>query len=222
MTPGQSSEHRSLSEVQRWIEGPCQTIASPPALWPRPLSIGRILTSNSNHAYQPDHKPTTRACDQPHVFLIRYTNRLVRWLYSQRKGESMRPHLCMRVILVLVAASLPSSGLAAVDFDTQIIPVMTKAGCNSGACHGAAVGRGGFKLSLYGSDPALDYQAIVHELEGRRGQSQQAGIKPGTAQADSIAVARRRHTFRLGEPGCRAIPAVARFGCATDEPASTG
>jgi hypothetical protein len=56
----------------------------------------------------------------------------------------------------------------AIDFDTQVIPVLTKAGCNTGACHGAAAGRGGFRLSLYGSDPTADYQAIVHEHEGRR------------------------------------------------------
>ncbi|MFP6604185.1 MAG: DUF1549 domain-containing protein [Pirellulaceae bacterium] len=55
-----------------------------------------------------------------------------------------------------------------VHFDTQIVPVLTKAGCNAGACHGAAVGRGGFKLSLYGGDPAVDYDAIVRQVAGRR------------------------------------------------------
>ncbi len=55
-----------------------------------------------------------------------------------------------------------------VDFPTDIIPVLTKAGCNAGACHGAAIGRGGFRLSLYGGDPAFDYKSIVQELEGRR------------------------------------------------------
>jgi hypothetical protein len=55
-----------------------------------------------------------------------------------------------------------------VDFDTQIIPVLTKAGCNAGACHGATAGRGGFKLSLLGSDAAADYEAIAQAFEGRR------------------------------------------------------
>jgi len=57
---------------------------------------------------------------------------------------------------------------ATVEFDNAIIPILTKAGCNTGACHGAAVGRGGFKLSLYGGDPEFDYQSIVLDLEGRR------------------------------------------------------
>lgn len=54
------------------------------------------------------------------------------------------------------------------NFDAEIMPLLTKAGCNAGACHGAAAGRGGFHLSLLGSDPAADYKAIVQAMEGRR------------------------------------------------------
>lgn len=69
------------------------------------------------------------------------------------------------ITIILAGGDASPSGI---DFDTQIIPVLTKAGCNAGACHGAAAGRGEFRLSLYGGDPDLDYQSIVHELEGRR------------------------------------------------------
>ena len=55
-----------------------------------------------------------------------------------------------------------------VDFDTDVLPILTKAGCNAAACHGSAAGRGGFKLSLFGGDPGRDYDAIVHQFEGRR------------------------------------------------------
>jgi len=55
-----------------------------------------------------------------------------------------------------------------VHFDTEIVPLLTRAGCNSGACHGAAAGRGGFHLSLLGANPEADYEAIFHEFEGRR------------------------------------------------------
>jgi hypothetical protein len=55
-----------------------------------------------------------------------------------------------------------------VDFDTEIVPVLTVAGCNSGACHGSAAGRGGLKLSLLGSDPAVDHDALARADEGRR------------------------------------------------------
>ena len=68
------------------------------------------------------------------------------------------------VFILLLAAAPP----APVDFDTDVLSVLAKAGCNAGACHGAAAGRGGFKLSLFGGDPAADHRAIVRELEGRR------------------------------------------------------
>ena len=55
-----------------------------------------------------------------------------------------------------------------VDFDADVLPIFTHAGCNAAACHGAAAGRGGFALSLYGARPADDYNAIVRQLKGRR------------------------------------------------------
>ena len=55
-----------------------------------------------------------------------------------------------------------------VDFENDLMPVFTKFGCNAGACHGAAAGRGDFKLSLFGGNPQPDYKAIVRQLAGRR------------------------------------------------------
>ena len=55
-----------------------------------------------------------------------------------------------------------------VDFENDLIPIFTKFGCNAGACHGAAAGRGEFKLSLFGGNPQADYEAIVRQLAGRR------------------------------------------------------
>ena len=82
------------------------------------------------------------------------------------------PHLNrQRWILVAAIGSQLAYPLVAaqpVDFDTEIMPIFTKAGCNTGACHGAAVGRGGFRLSLYGSDAMFDHRSIVSDLEGRR------------------------------------------------------
>lgn len=53
-------------------------------------------------------------------------------------------------------------------FEQEIIPILTKAGCNSGGCHGKAEGQNGFKLSVFGSDPAADHAALVSEARGRR------------------------------------------------------
>ena len=55
-----------------------------------------------------------------------------------------------------------------IDFENDLIPIFTKFGCNAGACHGSAAGRGEFKLSLFGSNPQADYKAIVRQLAGRR------------------------------------------------------
>src|SRR5213078_1925720 len=53
-------------------------------------------------------------------------------------------------------------------FRNHIIPLMTKIGCNSGACHGALAGKGGFKLSLRGYDPSTDHFVLTRQALGRR------------------------------------------------------
>jgi hypothetical protein len=55
-----------------------------------------------------------------------------------------------------------------ISFRNEIVPVLTKLGCNQGACHGAQHGKGGFKLSLLGFEPEPDHTAIVKSAEGRR------------------------------------------------------
>jgi hypothetical protein len=55
-----------------------------------------------------------------------------------------------------------------VSFTREVVPILTRAGCNQGACHGSQHGRGGFKLSLLGFDPFFDYAQIVQSAEGRR------------------------------------------------------
>lgn len=55
-----------------------------------------------------------------------------------------------------------------VDFTREIVPILTRAGCSQGACHGAQHGRGGFRLSLFGFDPLFDHAQIVQSAEGRR------------------------------------------------------
>lgn len=55
-----------------------------------------------------------------------------------------------------------------VSFSREVVPVLTRAGCNGGACHGSQHGRGGFKLSLFGFDPLFDHAQIVQSAEGRR------------------------------------------------------
>ena len=55
-----------------------------------------------------------------------------------------------------------------VSFIRDVIPAISKVGCNAGTCHGAQKGKRGFKLSLRGYDPLYDYRALVDDLSGRR------------------------------------------------------
>src|SRR4051794_20924393 len=57
---------------------------------------------------------------------------------------------------------------AAVSFRNDVMAVFAKAGCNAGACHGNKNGKAGFKLSLRGQDPDLDYATLTRELFARR------------------------------------------------------
>lgn len=54
------------------------------------------------------------------------------------------------------------------NFRNHVMPLLTKVGCNSGACHGALAGKGGFKLSLRGYAPEDDYFVLTRQARGRR------------------------------------------------------
>ena len=55
-----------------------------------------------------------------------------------------------------------------ISFVLDVMPVFMKAGCNTGSCHGAARGKDGFMLSLFGYDPNGDHRRITREVPGRR------------------------------------------------------
>jgi hypothetical protein len=66
------------------------------------------------------------------------------------------------LVTPVVASDRPLS------FRHDVLPVLSKAGCNSGGCHGALAGKGGFRLSLNAYDPATDHYNITRENRGRR------------------------------------------------------
>ncbi len=72
-----------------------------------------------------------------------------------------------KAIKVAVSAASCDVNLP-IHFANQIVPIFTKLGCNSGGCHGKASGQNGFKLSLLGFEPEVDYNALVKEARGRR------------------------------------------------------
>jgi hypothetical protein len=54
------------------------------------------------------------------------------------------------------------------NFENDIVPILSRHGCNSSGCHGKAEGQNGFKLSVFGFDPPADYDALTKEGRGRR------------------------------------------------------
>ena len=61
-----------------------------------------------------------------------------------------------------------TSAEVGIGFERDLLSILTTKGCNSSACHGSPAGQNGFRLSLYGSDPRLDYDMIVNGHGGRR------------------------------------------------------
>jgi hypothetical protein len=67
------------------------------------------------------------------------------------------------------AADLPSGGkVEKVDFERHVMGLLSKVGCNSGSCHGSFQGKNGFRLSLFGYEPNLDYAWLTRDNLGRR------------------------------------------------------
>ena len=64
--------------------------------------------------------------------------------------------------------TVESAELSPVRFAVDVQPILSKAGCNQGTCHGSAKGKNGFKLSLRGYDAEYDYRALINDVFGRR------------------------------------------------------
>src|SRR5438128_7699009 len=72
---------------------------------------------------------------------------------------------CMLLFVGPLGAADPPR---AFHFENDIEPLLSRYNCNSSGCHGKAEGQNGFKLSVFGYDPAGDYSALVKEGRGRR------------------------------------------------------
>ena len=61
-----------------------------------------------------------------------------------------------------------SATIPPTSFRNDVLPVLMRMGCNSGACHGSARGKNGFHLSLFGYDPPADYLSLTRDVRARR------------------------------------------------------
>ena len=91
-----------------------------------------------------------------------------------------------------------------VSFRNQVVPILTKHGCNAGGCHGEQLGQNNFKLSLFGFDPDFDYNAIVKEARGRR-------LMPAAPDSSLLLLQGRRGGAPWRRPAARS-PTRAEYG----------
>jgi hypothetical protein len=106
-------------------------------------------------------------------------------------------------VLALVPAAARADGVPS--YDRHVAALFSRLGCNGGTCHGAVRGQAGFRLSLFGADPAADRERLLREFGGRRlnftdpdaslllrkatGQSEHGGgvrLRPGSFEYDVL------------------------------------
>src|SRR5438093_10549510 len=135
-----------------------------------------------------------------------------------------RPLACFAgsLLLALTGRTAESTATALtitnITFRNHIQPLLAKMGCSSGACHGAAAGQNGFKLSLRGYDDEGDFLALTRNALGRRIVPTDPGrslllLKPTTAvphkggkrfEVDSLEYEVLSQWLAAGAPGPRA------------------
>lgn len=132
-----------------------------------------------------------------------------------------RAWLALGLVAFLAVPHARAAGT--VSFANDVVPVLTKAGCNQGVCHAkAGGGQNGFQLSLLGFEPAEDFEHILHEGRGRR----VSFANPDQSLLLQKATARVAHRggMRLAadSEGYRLIRAWIAAGAPADSPSTPG
>lgn len=72
------------------------------------------------------------------------------------------------LVLAIASLAVNAPGADSPSFGNDVVPILTRFGCNQGACHGKGVGQNGFRLSLRGYAPELDHDSLTREFSARR------------------------------------------------------
>src|SRR5262245_27075608 len=80
----------------------------------------------------------------------------------------MMPRGAATLMVILGMAGWAGAGEPPVSFRHEVLPILTKSGCNAGACQGTPTGKNGFRLSLRGYLPELDLESLTRDTQGRR------------------------------------------------------
>ena len=102
---------------------------------------------------------------------------------------------------VAAAITLPDgTTLEKVDFERHVMGLLGKMGCNSGSCHGAFKGRGGFRLSLFGYDVENDFHTLI-----------EIGSTRPIPKPACFSSSRRKPSATAAANGSRRTPGLIRF-----------
>ena len=93
---------------------------------------------------------------------------LLGWVQPVKSGSTtVEIQVAGKTASVQIEVTLPETAKQ-YSFRHDVMPVLSKGGCNMGACHGYSLGKNGFKLSLRGSDPVPDFASLTDEFFERR------------------------------------------------------
>src|SRR5262245_26211462 len=82
--------------------------------------------------------------------------------------RKLSPTLTLAFLLTAASAPTDAAEPAVPSYQRHVAALFSRLGCNGGVCHGAVRGQNGFRLSLFGADPVLDRDRLLHEFGGRR------------------------------------------------------
>ncbi len=168
---------------------PSLLLAQPPATLAAlaPMTPSAALVSFT--VYPPDINLETARDRQSFLVQALYADGITRDVTEEAKVRLANPALARLDINVLYplqdgvtelvvefggrAAAVPVKVTGAkvdrpISFKLDVMPVLMRASCNTGSCHGAARGKDGFRLSLFGFDPDGDHYRLTREINGRR------------------------------------------------------
>src|SRR5262249_12593738 len=104
-------------------------------------------------------------------------------------------------VLFLCAFGISSVARAEeVRFRRDVMAILSRAGCNQGACHGNQNGKGGFKLSRRGEDAEQDWLALTHDALGRRVDRQHPADSLLLLKATATVPHEGGRRFAIGSP----------------------
>ena len=131
------------------------------------------------------------------------------------------PTLRMILAILLLAVGGDAADAAetpAVSYEREVMAVLSRAGCNSGACHGNLNGKGGMKLSLRGEDPAGDLAVLTRDMLARRTDTHRPEQSLILLKATGTVPHEGGTRFAKGSPEYQLIRDWIALGCRADAP----